>query len=142
MCKLFYVPGHDSFIDYAREIVPGAWIAQHSGQMLVEIQVDHPGAVLGDEASFARDQAHAFATNPEVTTRTRYERTRLQQRILEVNQDAAGDSYKLASVEQGNLVRIFVRWGGRYWTFIGLATLPHQVIIRRIALHALHANAS
>lgn len=142
MSKLFYVPGHDSFIDYAREIAPGAWVAQHSGQMLVEIMVDHPGAVLGDEASFENDQARAFATEPEVTTRSCYERTRAEQRILEVRSDQTGDSYKLATLEQGNLARIYVRWGGRYWTIVGLPTLPHQVISRRVALHATQAEAS
>lgn len=142
MCKVFYVPGHTSIVDYARELAPGAWIASHSGLMLAELQIRFPGVVLGDEESFLQDQERAFATRPERTTKARYERCLSERRILECRSDAAGESFKLADLEQGNLTRIFVSWGGRYWSFIGLATLPHQLIIRRVALQAMHVAAA
>lgn len=142
MSKVFYIPGHTAIVDYAREIAPGAWIAQHSGQMLVELQIDYPGAVLGDEESFLIDQERAYATEPVQTTAARYEAALSGRRILECRADAAGESFKLADLETGNMTRIFVRWGGRYWTYIGLATLPHQLVIRRVALHALQVQSA
>ncbi|HCA1453373.1 TPA: hypothetical protein MNK97_005730, partial [Klebsiella pneumoniae] len=52
MCKVFYVPGHTAIIDYARQIGPNMWMAQHSGLMLPELRVRYPGAILGDEEAF------------------------------------------------------------------------------------------
>ena len=56
MCKVFYVPGHTAIIDYARQIGPNMWMAQHSGLMLPELRVRYPGAILGDEEAFLIDQ--------------------------------------------------------------------------------------
>ncbi|TPG87828.1 hypothetical protein EAH72_33880 [Pseudomonas caspiana] len=36
----------------------------------------------------------------------------------------------------GNLTRIFALCHGRYWTFLGLATLTHQIIVQRVTLSA------
>ena len=47
------------------------------------------------------------------------------------------ESNKLADLDHGNMTTIFAQWGGRYWTLTGLATLPHLLIMRRIATHSL-----
>lgn len=51
--------------------------------------------------------------------------------------DELGASFKLADLDHGNMTTIFAQWGGRYWTLTGLATLPHLLIMRRIATHSL-----
>ena len=71
MCKVFYVPGHTAIIDYARQIGPNMWMAQHSGLMLPELRVRYPGAILGDEEAFLIDQERAYGTPPARTTAAR-----------------------------------------------------------------------
>lgn len=137
MSKVFYVPGHSAIIDYARELVPGAWIAQHSGLMLPEIHVSYPGAILGDEEDFLIDQERAFGTAPTQTTCTRFDFAFSQRQILDYAGDTLGESFKLADLDVGNMTTVFARWGGRCWSFKGLATLPHRLIMRRVALHVL-----
>lgn len=136
MSKVFYVPGHTAIIDYAREL-SGAYVAQHSGLMLAELHVRHPGAILGDEESFLVDQERAFGTPPKQTTGARYDFALSQRKTLSYVVDNVGESFKLADFEVGNMTTIFARFGGRYWSFTGLATLPHHLIMRRVALLAL-----
>lgn len=136
MSKVFYVPGHTSIIDYARQLAPGAWIAQHSGLMLPELHMRHPEAVLGDEESFLIDQDRAFSTAPEQTTEARYDFALARRGTIDFAAENGSESFKLADFKVGNITTIYVRWAGRYWTFTGLATLPHFLIIRRVALHA------
>jgi len=135
MCKVFYVPGHTAIIDYARQIGPDTWMAQHSGLMLAELRVRFPGAILGDEETFLVDQERAYATLPTQTTVVRFDYNLGNRRILDYHADDLGQSFKLADLESGNMTTIFAHWGGRYWTMKGLATLPHLMIMRRIATH-------
>ncbi|WP_109846921.1 hypothetical protein [Pseudomonas aeruginosa] len=137
MCKVFYVPGHTAIIDYARELGRNVWVAQHSGLMLPELRLRHPGAVLGDEESFLIDQERAYGTPPAPTTPARFEFALSRREILDYHADELGESFKLADLEDGNMARIFAKWGGRCWSMQGLATLPHLLIMRRIATHAL-----
>ncbi|WP_116892916.1 hypothetical protein [Pseudomonas savastanoi] len=135
MSKVFYVPGDTAIIDYARELY-GVYVAQHSGLMLAELHVRHPGAVLGNEESFLVDQERAFGTPPSQTTGARYDFALSQRKTLSFAVDSVGESFKLADYEVGNMTTIYARVGRRYWTFTGLATLPHHLIMRRVALMA------
>ena len=58
MCKVFYVPGHTAIIDYARQIAPNMWMAQHSGLMLPELRVRYR---LGDDPYDPHDNILAGA---------------------------------------------------------------------------------
>jgi len=113
------------------------WMAQHSGLMLPELRVRYPGAILGDEEAFLIDQERAYGTPPARTTAARFEFNLPQRPVIDYHADELGASFMLADLDHGNMTTIFAQWGGRYWTLTGLATLPHLLIMRRIATHSL-----
>jgi PmbA protein len=133
MSKVFYVPGQTSIIDYAREIAPGKWATRCRLLMLPELQISHPGAVLGDEEAFLLDQEATHGTRPTETTAARYDYAFSHLAVSDFAADEQCDSFKLECCEVGNVTRIFAHWDGRYWTFLGLANLPHQVIVERLS---------
>ena len=136
MCKVFYVPGHTAIIDYARQIGPNMWMAQHSGLMLPELRVCHPGAVLSDEEAFLLAQEAALGTQPQEITEARYDYALTRLPVLDFAADGKTYSFKLEKYETGNLTCIYALCHGRYWTFLGLATLTHQMIIQRVTMSA------
>jgi len=101
MQKVFYVPGQTAIIDYAREIGPNAWAARGTWLMLPEIQVRHPGAVLGDEVGFLQAQEAAHGTKPARITETRYDFALSRAQVLDYNAGEAGDSFILQAPEVG-----------------------------------------
>lgn len=136
MSKVFYVPGQTSIIDYAREIGPNMWATRCRMLMLPELCICHPGAVLGDEEAFLLAQEAALGTQPQETTEARYDYALTRLPVLDFAADGRNYSFKLEKFEVGNLTRIFALCHGRYWTFLGLATLTHQIIVQRVTLSA------
>ncbi len=132
MQKVFYVPGQTAIIDYAREIAPNAWAARCSWLMLQEIRVRHPGAVLGDEAEFLQAQEHAHGTRPQRVTESRYDYALSRGQVLDFHAGDAGDSFILQGREIGDLVRVYARAKGKYWSFLALPTITHAEIWQRI----------
>lgn len=133
MQKVFYVPGQTAIIDYAREIGPNAWAARGTWLMLPEIQVRHPGAVLGDEAGFLQAQEAAHGTQPARITETRYDFALSCAQVLDYHAGEAGDSFILQTPEVGDLVRVYARSRGNYWSFLALPTITHYEIWQRIS---------
>ena len=136
MSKVFYVPGQTSIIDYAREIGPNIWATRCRMLMLPELCICHPGAVLGDEEAFLLAQEAALGTQPQETTEARYDYALIRLPVLDFAADGRNYSFKLEKFEVGNLTRIFALCHGRYWTFLGLSTLTHQIIVQRVTLSA------
>ncbi len=136
MSKVFYVPGQTSIIDYAREIGPNMWATRCRMLMLPELCICNPGAVLGDEEAFLLAQEAALGTQPQETTEARYDYALTRLPVLDFAADGRNYSFKLEKFEVGNLTRIFALCHGRYWTFLGLATLTHQIIVQRVTLSA------
>ena len=136
MSKVFYVPGQTSIIDYAREIGPNMWATRCRMLMLPELRVCHPGAVLGDEEAFLLAQEAALGTQPQEITEARYDYALTRLPVLDLAADGKTYSFKLEKYEAGNLTRIYALCHGRYWTFLGLATLTHQMIIQRVTMSA------
>jgi PmbA protein len=120
-------------IDHARQTEAGAWVAQHSGLMFSELQLAHPGAVLGDEDSFLAAQARAFTTVPEEITRARFAFALSQRKVLDHTGDGDSESFKLAEMTIGNITTIYARRGSRFWLFQDVATLAHRLIIQRVS---------
>ena len=140
MSKVFYVPGQPSIIDYAREIGPNQWATRCRMLMLAELHICHPGAVLGDEESFLLAQEAALGTLPQEISEARYEYALTRLQVLDFAAVGKDFSFKLEKFEVGNLTRIYARCNGRYWTFVGLATLTHQMIVQRVTLSAAGAG--
>ena len=136
MSKVFYVPGQTSIIDYAREIGPNMWATRCRMLMLPELCICNPGAVLGDEEAFLLAQEAALGTQPQEITEARYDYALTRLPVLDFAADGRNYSFKLEKFEVGNLTRIFALCHGRYWTFLGLATLTHQIIVQRVTLSA------
>ena len=136
MSKVFYVPGQTSIIDYAREIGPNMWATRCRMLMLPELCICNPGAVLGDEEAFLLAQEAALGTQPQETIEARYDYALTRLPVLDFAADGRNYSFKLEKFEVGNLTRIFALCHGRYWTFLGLATLTHQIIVQRVTLSA------
>ena len=136
MSKVFYVPGQTSIIDYAREIAPQVWASRCRMLMLPELRVSHPGAVLGDEEAFLIAQEAALGTQPQEITEARYDYALTRLPVLDFAADGKTYSFKLEKYEIGNLTRIYALCHGRYWAFLGLATLTHQMIIQRVTMSA------
>jgi len=132
MQKVFYVPGQTAIIDYARQIGPNVWAARGTWLMLPEIQRRHPGAVLGDEVGFLQAQEAAHGTQPARITETRYDFALSRAQVLDYNAGEAGDSFILQAPEIGDLVRVYARSNGLYWTFLALPTITHCEIWQRI----------
>ena len=124
MQKVFYVPGQTAIIDYARQIGPNAWAACATWLMLPEIQ--------GDEVGFLQAQEAAHGTQPARITETRYDFALSRAQVLDYNAGEAGDSFILQAPEVGDLVRVYARSSGRYWTFLALPTITHCEIWQRI----------
>lgn len=133
MFKVFYVPGQTTIIDYAREVAPGIWATRNRLLMLPELQISHPGAVLGDEEGFLLDQEAVYGTRPIETTQARFNHAAANQPVSDYEADGQCDTFKLENCVVGNVTRIYAHWEGRYWTFLGLATLPHGAIIERLS---------
>lgn len=136
MSKVFYVPGQTSIIDYALEIGPNMWATRCRMLMLPELCICNPGAVLGDEEAFLLAQEAALGTQPQETIEARYDYALTRLPVLDFAADGRNYSFKLEKFEVGNLTRIFALCHGRYWTFLGLATLTHQIIVQRVTLSA------
>ena len=136
MSKVFYVPGKTSIIDYAREIAPNLWASRCRMLMLPELRVCHPGVVLGDEEAFLIAQEAALGTQPQEITEARYDYALTRLPVLDFAADGKTYSFKLEKCEVGNLTRIYALCNGRYWAFLGLATLTHQMIVERITMSA------
>ena len=136
MSKVFYVPGQTSIIDYAREIAPNMWATRCRMLMLPELRVCHPGAVLGDEEAFLLAQEAALGTQPQEITEARYDYALTRLPVLDLAADGKTYSFKLEKYEAGNLTRIYALCHGRYWTFLGLAVLTHQMIIQLVTTSA------
>ena len=136
MSKVFYVPGQTSIIDYAREIGPNMWATRCRMLMLPELCICNPGAVLGDEEAFLLAQEAALGTQPQETIEARYDYALTRLPVLDFAADGRNYSFKLEKFEVGNLTRIYALCHGRYWTFLGLATLTHQIIVQRVTLSA------
>ena len=136
MSKVFYVPGQTSIIDYAREIGPNMWATRCRMLMLPELRVCHPGAVLGDEEAFLLAQEAALGTQPQEITEARYDYALTRLPVLDLAADGKTYSFKLEKYEAGNLTCIYALCHGRYWTFLGLSTLTHQIIVQRVTLSA------
>ena len=105
-----------------------------------ELHICHPGAVLGDEESFLLAQEAALGTQPQEISEARYEYALTRLQVLDFAAVDKDFSFKLEKFEVGNLTRIYARCNGRYWTFVGLATLTHQMIVQRITLSAAGAG--
>lgn len=131
--KVFYVPGETSIIDYAKEIAPNVWASRCRWLMLPEMQISHPGAVLGDEESFLLAQEAAHGTPPAEISAARYDYAISHLPVADFAADGQGESFKLEPCGVGNVARIYAHWHGRYWTFLGLANVPHQVIVSRLS---------
>ena len=139
MSKVFYVPGQTSIIDYAREIAPQVWASRCRMLMLPELRVSHPGAVLGDEEAFLIAQEAALGTQPQEIKAAQYDYALTRLPVLDFAADGKTYSFKLEKYEVGNLTRIYVLCDGRYWAFLGLATLTHQMIVERVTMSATGA---
>ena len=139
MTQVFYVPGQPSIIDYARELAPGQWATRCGLLMLPELRVRYPGAVLGDEEAFLRDQEAAHGTRPVRISAARYDYALSHHNVTDFAADNECDSFKLPCGEVGNVTRIYAHWHGCYWTFMALATLPHPAIVERLAESATEA---
>ncbi|MDU8545704.1 MULTISPECIES: hypothetical protein [Pseudomonas] len=131
--KVFYVPGDTSIIDYAQEIGPNVWVSRCRWLMLPEMQIRHPGAVLGDEESFLIAQEAAHGTAPAEISAARYDYAISHLPVADFAADAHAETFKIEQCEVGNVTRIYAHWNGRYWTFLGLANVPHQVIVSRLS---------
>ncbi|MBX9409491.1 hypothetical protein K5E40_27925 [Pseudomonas baetica] len=139
MSKVFYVPGQTSIIDYAREIAPQVWASRCRMLMLPELRVSHPGAVLGDEEAFLIAQEAALGTQPQEIKAAQYDYALTRLPVLDFAADGKTYSFKLEKYEVGNLTRIYALCDGRYWVFLGLATLTHQMIVERVTMSATGA---
>jgi hypothetical protein len=133
MTKVFYVPGRTEIIDYAREIAPDVWATRCRMLMLPELQICHPGAILGDEETFLIDQEAKHGTTPAKITADRYKHAFSHLAVADFAADGRFESFKLERCEVGNVTRIFVHCQDDYWMFLGLANLPHHVIVQRLA---------
>ena len=142
MVKVFYVPGQPVVIDYARPVGALGWMAQHSGLMLAELRVRHPGAVLGDEETFLLDQTRAFATAPQPITEARYHFALEHRQLIDHAGDGESESFKLAEMSVGNITTVYARWRGCYWMFEAVATLPHLLIIQEIARSVMASSSA
>ena len=116
MCKVFYVPGHTAIIDYARQIGPNMWMAQHSGLMLPELRVCHPGAVLGDEEAFLLAQEAADAIRATATA-SLTGRTGVEMEAMTAASIALLTIYDMAkAIDKGMVisdVRLIAKSGGK-----------------------------
>lgn len=139
MSKVFYVPGQTSIIDYAREIAPQVWASRCRMLMLPELRVSHPGAVLGDEEAFLIALEAALGTQPQEIKAAQYDYALTRLPVLDFAADGKTYSFKLEKYEVGNLTRIYALCDGRYWVFLGLATLTHQMIVERVTMSATGA---
>ena len=101
--------------------------------MLPEIQIRHPGAVLGDEVGFLKAQEAAHGTQPARITETRYDFALSRAQVLDYHAGEAGDSFILQAPEIGDLVRVYARSHGQYWSFLALPTITHCEIWQRIS---------
>ncbi|MDD4937136.1 MAG: hypothetical protein PHT60_15340 [Acidiphilium sp.] len=132
MTKLFYVPGSTHAIDYAREIA-GQYVSVYGGRTLAELAEEYPGVVLGDEDSFIEQQERALSTDPKEITETQFMDALEMLPPLHWMNHGAGESFKCPEFIAGNITTIYARLNGRYWSFQGVATLPHVAIMERIA---------
>jgi len=132
MQKVFFVPGQTAIIDYAREIGPNMWAARCSYLMLPEIRVRHPGAVLDDQAAFLQAQEAANGTKPNRITEARFDFAVSHGQVLDYFADDTGDSFILQAPEVGDLVRVYARCHGHFWSFLCLPIITHSEIRSRI----------
>lgn len=138
MNQVIYVPGEPMAIDYAQRNATGAIVAAGSGDTLARIRIVRPTAVVGTEDEFIEQQALALTTAPVPITAEEYERAGARginwQSSSATEARACGESFVLEDAIVGNVTRIYARLGRRHWRFQGVATLPHQDIMRRVAL--------
>lgn len=133
MTSVFYIPGQTAVIDYARQLSTGAWVCHNGGLTHAQLLRQYPGVVLGELEGFLAHQDRAHCTEPREVTSKHFDLALRQRRTIDFNSDASGESFKLDEQHDGNMATIYLRTGDRCWIFQGVATLPHQVIVQRVA---------
>lgn len=132
MSNVFYIPGETAVIDYARQLTCGAWVSQYNGTPLPLLARRYPGAVLGSVDDFLTAQDREHGTLPREISVSRFDLLLTQRRTIGFSSDPEGESFKIDTPCVGNMTSIYLKMADRCWVFVGLATLPHKVIVQRV----------
>lgn len=131
-CRAFYVPGASSIVDFER--AAGSGIAECSGETLEQLQMRHPGAILGDLDTFVSDKEARYAARPvvEITAEQWHDALEVLPPARWGRSDGI-ESFQMCELHDGRTTYTYVRAAGRYFEFLAVMGTPRAELAARVA---------
>ena len=131
--EVFYTPANNGAAPSIVDIAVNG-IGMHSHQDLTELAKKYPGLAVGKADDVREQIENCLRTQPAPCTEADWMEALECLPPLDWTRRGGGESFKMSERLSGRMTNIYVRFDGRFWSFVDTDDLPHVEIMNRVKL--------